>query len=489
MLAGVFFILYGCATTPSETVVSQPAAAVQPGDRITGVYRLVAVNGVRVPGTLVHDGARLEIESGIFKIGADGKITSQTVFTPPEGDQATRRVKATYTRDGSSLLMRWEGAGMTRGSIDGEVFVMNNHGMILVYTRSGEIDPSMDLALLGRCEPNPETIVPPAGVFDGFDHALFDGLDCHGNMLGYFTFRDSARTQVEISTTSDHPPRPGEAQNNRVLQMDLKVKDWAGVIHNFENAAVDTWTPRDWNAFKAFSFWIYGSNSGTALFVDILDNRGPGSTYDDAERFTYSFVDDFSGWKKITVPFREMVRKPIGNLAPADGFNLHEVNGWGLGATRTRGSLTLYLDDFELIEYAPGESRRSQEQAPGAYPINELPMYGYRHKTPAQKQADEVYIESMMRRFDSRAEAARSAAELGWKFYYDGDSRTAIKRFNQAWLLDPNDQYALWGFAVISADRDQLQKSIRYFRMAIDSGPSNPELQRDYEKTLQRIEQ
>ena len=93
----------------------------------------------------------------------------------------------------------------------------------------------------------------------------------------------------------------------------------------------------------------------------------------------------------------------------------------------------------------------------------------------------------MMSHFDSRADAARSASELGWKMYYEGDPRGAIKRFNQAWLLDPTDQFALWGFAVISRERGELEESLGYFRSAIDSGPPHAALQRDYETTLQRL--
>ena len=457
----VLCVIAGCAGTGVEPGTSQIAPVEQPDDEISGAYRLVAVNGVRVPGEILHGGGgKIRIESGSIKFRANGRVMSQTHFIPPDGNSITRKVRATYTRNGSRLLMQWENAGTTRGSIDDDVFVMNNKGMILVYSRSGEIDATIDLQQLGRCEPSRvDIITPTTGVFDDFEKGLPTGADCPGNSIGFFTFRDSPRSRVEISTTADYPWRPGETVDNRVLRLDLSVEGWAGVIHNFANPALDTWTPRNWQAFKAFSFWLHGNNSGTALFIDILDNRRPGSTHDDAERYTYQFNDDFVGWKKLTVSFRDMLRKPIGNHAPADGFNLHEVNGWGFGTTRTTGPLAFYLDDFERIPYAPGESRGSHETTPINYPINELPMFGHQPKTRTQRQADEQYIESMMRRFNSRAEAARAASSLGWKVYYAGDSRTAIRRFNQAWLLDPLDQYALWGFAVISADRGQLQKA------------------------------
>jgi len=118
------------------------------------------------------------------------------------------------------------------------------------------------------------------------------------------------------------------------------------------------------------------------------------------------------------------------------------------------------------------------------YPINELPMYGNRDKTAEQKRFDEKLIEDTTKDGLSREDAANSLARLGWNYYYKDNKSTAIKRFNQAWLLDPNNQLALWGFAVISKDRGQTGEAINYYRMAIENGPENPSLQRDYENTL-----
>ena len=67
----------------------------------------------------------------------------------------------------------------------------------------------------------------------------------------------------------------------------------------------------------------------------VLDNRKPGSTSDDAERWSIDVIDDFSGWQEIKIPFVSMHRKEIGNGAPNDGFGLTEVHGWALGTVTT----------------------------------------------------------------------------------------------------------------------------------------------------------
>lgn len=122
----------------------------------------------------------------------------------------------------------------------------------------------------------------------------------------------------------------------------------------------------------------------------------------------------------------------------------------------------------------------------GSYPINELPMYGHMKKTAAQKRADKNYIEFMTEDGRSRASAADAAAANGWHSYYAGDCCRAIRRFNQAWLLDPENQLALWGFGAICMSRSQPGEALRYLRMAIDNGPEHAKLRQDYNYVLKR---
>ncbi|MBT8108227.1 MAG: hypothetical protein KJP17_08335 [Gammaproteobacteria bacterium] len=249
-----------------------------------------------------------------------------------------------------------------------------------------------------------------------------------------------------------------------------------------------TWSPFDWRAFDGISFWLHGRDRGVEIFVDIIDNRNPQSTSDDAERFVYTFRDDFIGWRRVAIVFDGFVRKETGNAAPNDGLGLSSVHGWGIGTTHTDGPATYLIDDFALLRLG-GSSIETSRPGPAAeYAINELPMYGMREKTPAQRRADEKYIRQMTKGGRSREEAAQIAAKNAWNVFYSGDKRFAIKRFNQAWLLDPGNQLALWGFAVTCVDRGQIEDAARYYRLAIDKGPPNPSLERDYRLALRQLE-
>ena len=314
------------------------------------------------------------------------------------------------------------------------------------------------------------------GVLDDFESGLPSGTDESEVRIGFVTFSDQ-RSTAKISTTAPPSPTPDKGAG-KALKLDLDVISWAAFAHLFENDTVDQWVSYDWSDYNQFSFWLYGRNSGNSLFVHILDNRKPSSTVDDAERIGYEFTDDFSGWKKVTICFADMRRKEVGNGAPVDGLGLSAVHGWAFGTLNTGGPITYYLDKFEL---------RNVPSCSAEFPANELPMYGHLQKTGHQQQADKEYIKTMTKDGRSPEAAADYVARVGWSAFNQGDRSLAIKRFNQAWLLNPKNQFALWGFAAICMDRGQVEEAVRYYRMAIDSGPENSKLQKDYEDALRRL--
>ena len=97
-----------------------------------GTYALVSVDGNKVPCTVQHEGHTMTINSGSFSINADGTCGSKMSLA---GRDAAIEVKATYTREGPKLTMKWQGAGMTIGTLEGDTFTMNNEGMVFAYRK------------------------------------------------------------------------------------------------------------------------------------------------------------------------------------------------------------------------------------------------------------------------------------------------------------------------------------------------------------------
>lgn len=90
-------------------------------------------------------------------------------------------------------------------------------------------------------------------------------------------------------------------------------------------------------------------------------------------------------------------------------------------------------------------------------PDNEIPMYGGNHNPTVEQNS----------------EFSKSAVDLGWKYYYQGDFDTAIKRFNQGWMFDRENPDVYWGFGLIMGQRAStgeternLKESIRFLEMA-----------------------
>jgi beta-glucanase (GH16 family) len=216
--------------------------------------------------------------------------------------------------------------------------------VLLVISLSGLVSPRTFATPLQATAPR---------VVDDFTASLRSGYDGNGVPIGWFTAQDGG-SSVGF-TRMDAPPAavPNLPTPNQVLKMDFRVAAYGVVIHGFESEAVNTWVAQDWSAYAGLAFWVYGNNSGTDLFVDLIDNRNPGSTRDDAERFTVSFKDNFGGWKYLEFPFESLTRKEIGNGAPNDGLTLTEVYGWAFGALTTNGTQTYYLDQLTLYGTAP----------------------------------------------------------------------------------------------------------------------------------------
>lgn len=118
----LLLVATGC-TTKTESVAVDP----------TGTYALVSVDGKALPCSVQHNGS-VTIKSGEFNINGDGTCSSKIILTT-NGKEVTQEVKANYTRDGSTLLMKWERAGTTKGSVQGNTFTMNNEGMVFAYRK------------------------------------------------------------------------------------------------------------------------------------------------------------------------------------------------------------------------------------------------------------------------------------------------------------------------------------------------------------------
>jgi tetratricopeptide (TPR) repeat protein len=102
-------------------------------------------------------------------------------------------------------------------------------------------------------------------------------------------------------------------------------------------------------------------------------------------------------------------------------------------------------------------------------------MYGNEKKCKKQIDIDNRFLEECDKEYASRQEACESMSRFGWKHYANGELDMAMKRFNQAWMLDSLNSDVYLGFAKVLADQDKLDESIPFFEKSIAKNPQNAE--------------
>ena len=108
--------------------------------------------------------------------------------------------------------------------------------------------------------------------------------------------------------------------------------------------------------------------------------------------------------------------------------------------------------------------------------IDQVPMYGGMDRSahPTLKAADEKLIAGVTRAFGTRETASDRFVDQGIRFYHRGDYQTAMKRFNQAWLLNPKNPKAFWGFAIVRHDQGAYGGAKKWIDQALKLGLTNP---------------
>lgn len=117
--------------------------------------------------------------------------------------------------------------------------------------------------------------------------------------------------------------------------------------------------------------------------------------------------------------------------------------------------------------------------------INIQPKYGLLPKNDAQKTADAEFISSIDDYYKgNRKQGAEDIAARGWELLRKNNITDAMRRFNQAWLLDNSNGKALWGMAVVQVMTGKIAESLKLFYEAERSIGDDIDFSVDYAKTI-----
>jgi Tfp pilus assembly protein PilF len=123
-------------------------------------------------------------------------------------------------------------------------------------------------------------------------------------------------------------------------------------------------------------------------------------------------------------------------------------------------------------------------QAQPALPASEMPMYGGTGERKLSEK-DAAFIASIEKAGKTRAAVAKDVIRSAWEAYGKADYKSAIRRFNQAWLLDPANGDAYHGFALISTVRDKdADTAEKFFKTALSKPGVNANAYVDYGRFL-----
>jgi tetratricopeptide (TPR) repeat protein len=114
--------------------------------------------------------------------------------------------------------------------------------------------------------------------------------------------------------------------------------------------------------------------------------------------------------------------------------------------------------------------------------LDELPMYGgpaafqtSRDQDPALKAADDKLVLDAGARFGSREQAARAFIQSAHGYYGQNQPGMAMRRFNQAWLLNPDNPDVYAGYAAVLNDQGKMCDAMRMMeKVESMPGPDRP---------------
>lgn len=110
--------------------------------------------------------------------------------------------------------------------------------------------------------------------------------------------------------------------------------------------------------------------------------------------------------------------------------------------------------------------------------IGLTPKYGDVERTAAEKTADSTMIKEALAQKTPR-EASDYFVQLGFGLLAKGDQKTAMYRFNQAWLIDPKNENVFWGFGGVYFSFNDHERALAQYTEGLVLNPNSAKIMVD----------
>lgn len=147
------------------------------------------------------------------------------------------------------------------------------------------------------------------------------------------------------------------------------------------------------------------------------------------------------------------------------------LNACSNGQDRTNNNPDINIPNHKITYEEWKEEAKSN--------IRLLPKFGDAVKDEDQKEADQELIKDCIKQYGTRHKGSEQLVNLGFDYLYRGDPKTAMYRFNQAWLLDPENENALWGYAVIYFNFGDIENAMKQLSEGLELNPKSSNILTD----------
>lgn len=113
---------------------------------------------------------------------------------------------------------------------------------------------------------------------------------------------------------------------------------------------------------------------------------------------------------------------------------------------------------------------------------DDQPMYGGMDRTGDKELAiqDARFIAEATNTFGTREHASIGYVDSGFEAHLKDKDKLAMQRFNEAWLLNPDNPYAYVGFGVLYKKQDQFCEAMQMFELAASKNLTDAGFLADY---------
>lgn len=122
-------------------------------------------------------------------------------------------------------------------------------------------------------------------------------------------------------------------------------------------------------------------------------------------------------------------------------------------------------------------------------PDNTKPMYGEVLKNDEYKKVDEKFIAHCLSQFGTIDSSVKVQTKLAWGYFYNNDLTTAMKRFNQTWILDSEYPDSYFGFAALLEMSGDNLGAKRFYEIGLEKDKTKERAKECYQRIADCKEQ